>query len=209
MHITNIINYWRFIPRILIARRIANRSIERGALQKMSDLSMLIYVLGGRKLKSIVEIGTYKGGTLYMWLRLADPSATIIALDLKITDEAKKQKKSKKKNQRLFFLEKDSHKQTTRQDVLDILGHQEIDLLYIDGDHHYKSVKRDWQIYSPLVKKGGVIIFHDVAHPNCQICQVNRLWNEIKSLHDHIEIVMDTSIDRKFGKWGGFGVIFF
>ena len=38
-----------------------------------------------------------------------------------------------------------------------------IDLLFIDGSHDYKSVLNDYLQWSPLVKKGGYIAFHDVG----------------------------------------------
>lgn len=38
-----------------------------------------------------------------------------------------------------------------------------IDFLFIDGNHDYDSVFRDYEQWSPLVKKGGYIAFHDVG----------------------------------------------
>lgn len=38
-----------------------------------------------------------------------------------------------------------------------------IDILFIDGDHDYNSVLRDYKDWSKLVKKGGFIAFHDVG----------------------------------------------
>jgi len=36
-----------------------------------------------------------------------------------------------------------------------------IDFLFIDGDHEYEHVNRDFKDWSPHVKKGGFIAFHD------------------------------------------------
>lgn len=36
-----------------------------------------------------------------------------------------------------------------------------IDLLFIDADHKYEAVRADWLNWSPLVKTGGIIAFHD------------------------------------------------
>jgi predicted O-methyltransferase YrrM len=36
-----------------------------------------------------------------------------------------------------------------------------IDLLFIDADHSYRGVSSDWKNWSPFVKKGGIIVFHD------------------------------------------------
>jgi predicted O-methyltransferase YrrM len=36
-----------------------------------------------------------------------------------------------------------------------------IDLIFIDGDHSYEGVKRDWELFLPHVKPSGIVIFHD------------------------------------------------
>jgi predicted O-methyltransferase YrrM len=36
-----------------------------------------------------------------------------------------------------------------------------IDLLFIDGDHTYEGVKRDWDLFIPHVSPFGVVVFHD------------------------------------------------
>ncbi len=38
-----------------------------------------------------------------------------------------------------------------------------IDLLFIDGDHSYEGVRRDWELFSPHVRPFGVIVFHDTT----------------------------------------------
>lgn len=40
-------------------------------------------------------------------------------------------------------------------------GERSIDLLFIDGDHSYEGVKKDWDLFSPHVSKFGVVLFHD------------------------------------------------
>lgn len=40
---------------------------------------------------------------------------------------------------------------------------KQIDLLFIDGNHDYKSVLNDYLLGSPLVKRGGYIALHDVG----------------------------------------------
>ncbi|HEX6465017.1 MAG TPA: class I SAM-dependent methyltransferase [Vicinamibacterales bacterium] len=36
-----------------------------------------------------------------------------------------------------------------------------IDLLFIDGDHSYDGVKRDWDLFAPHVREFGLVVFHD------------------------------------------------
>jgi len=39
----------------------------------------------------------------------------------------------------------------------------EIDLLFIDGDHTYEGCKKDWDLYFKLVRRGGIVVFHDTG----------------------------------------------
>jgi predicted O-methyltransferase YrrM len=36
-----------------------------------------------------------------------------------------------------------------------------IDMIFIDGDHSYEGVKRDWDLFVPHVRPFGVVVFHD------------------------------------------------
>lgn len=38
-----------------------------------------------------------------------------------------------------------------------------IDLLFIDGDHTYEGVKRDWTLFAPHMRPFGYVVFHDTA----------------------------------------------
>lgn len=38
---------------------------------------------------------------------------------------------------------------------------ESIDLLFVDGDHAYDAVKRDWKEWSPHVSDDGYVAFHD------------------------------------------------
>jgi len=41
-----------------------------------------------------------------------------------------------------------------------------IRLLFIDADHSYEGVRSDFELWSPLVADGGVIVFHDYLMPD-------------------------------------------
>jgi predicted O-methyltransferase YrrM len=40
-------------------------------------------------------------------------------------------------------------------------GGPAIDLIFIDGDHSFDGLARDWRAWSPLVAPGGVVCLHD------------------------------------------------
>ena len=47
------------------------------------------------------------------------------------------------------------------QNVCNKIDNESIDILYIDGDHHYNAVSQDLSMYYPKVKKNGLIIGDD------------------------------------------------
>ncbi|MCK5085065.1 MAG: class I SAM-dependent methyltransferase [Candidatus Pacebacteria bacterium] len=198
------------------SKKLAKIAIKKGAFQKIKELSPLISLLKKRKLNIVVEIGTAKGGTFYAWCKIAQPEAVIVSVDLPggpfgggyTLNDIKKFRKYKRKKQKLFFIRKDSHKQDTKKELIKLLKRTEIDLLIIDGDHKYSGVKKDWKLYSPLVKKNGLVVFHDILfHPKVPKCKVDKLWNEIKVNYKHLEFT-DKDDDRGWGRWGGIGVIY-
>jgi 23S rRNA U2552 (ribose-2'-O)-methylase RlmE/FtsJ len=199
------------------ARKLARRAVRKGAVQKVSELSPLISLLKKRKLRTLVEIGTQKGGTLYAWCKIAEPDALIVSIDLPggpfgggySLVEMKKFRAFKRKNQTMYLLRKDSHKKSTKDALLRKIKGRKIDFLFIDGDHRYRGVKKDWTLYAPLVKRNGVIAFHDILfHPEMPRCKVDRLWNEIKRQYQNNEFI-DKYNDRGWGQWGGIGVIYY
>jgi predicted O-methyltransferase YrrM len=63
-----------------------------------------------------------------------------------------------------------------------------VDFLFIDGDHRYEGVKRDFEMYSPLVRRERIIAFHDIVpEPPENVGGVPDFWNEIKHGFSHVE----------------------
>ena len=52
-----------------------------------------------------------------------------------------------------------------------------IDILFIDGSHEYEDVKADFEAFFPLVKKGGIVAFHDIKG---KWTGVIRYWDEVQ-----------------------------
>ncbi|HPL92973.1 MAG TPA: class I SAM-dependent methyltransferase [bacterium] len=199
------------------SKKLAKISIKKGAIQKIKEFSALISLLKKRKLNIVVEIGTAKGGSFYTWCKISEPTATIISLDLpgKAFNDSlgqnkwKQLKKYGKKNQQLHFLFKNSHLTKTKNELAKILQGEKIDFLMIDGDHTFSGVKKDWELYSPLVREDGIIAFHDIVHhPKVPHCRVNKLWAILKNKYKHKEIIDDKSMSP-WGPWGGIGVIYY
>jgi predicted O-methyltransferase YrrM len=182
--------------------------------QVQSEVSELLEIINRMKPKVILEIGTANGGTLFLFSHVAPDVATVISIDLSggrfgggyPAWRTLLYKSFALPGQKIHLLRADSHKRDTLEQVKLILGGsgREIDFLFIDGDHTYEGVKRDFEMYSPLVKKGGIVAFHDIVpHPSETGCEVSKLWEEMKSRYNHLELVKDQSQN-----WAGIGIIY-
>ena len=171
----------------------------------------------GKLLRSVapkrsLEIGTNYGGTLLLLFTVSPPGAQIISVDLgggpfgggyprrKIL----LYRKFPRNGQKLRLIRADSHLPETRDRVLGALKGDRLDYLFIDGDHTYEGVKRDFEMYSPLVRSGGLVAFHDIAEHGRELaCGVDKFWNEIKRHYSHREMIENTNQG-----WAGIGVLF-
>jgi predicted O-methyltransferase YrrM len=88
--------------------------------------------------------------------------------------------------------------------VKDILGGKEVDFVFIDGDHSYEGVKTDFEMFSRLVRRGGIIALHDIViNPAETGCEVSKFWDEIKQpKYECSEIVSDWNQG-----WSGIGLL--
>jgi cephalosporin hydroxylase len=170
------------------------------AWQVPSELTALGEILAARRPERALEIGTARGGTLLFLCRLASPQATIVSVDLPGgtfgggygRTRAWLYKRFARRTQRLQLLQGDSHTRDMLGRVEAVLGGRALDYLFIDGDHSYPAVKCDFEMYGPMVGKGGLIAFHDIVEcPPENIRGVPRFWREIKSKYRHIEIIND------------------
>jgi predicted O-methyltransferase YrrM len=185
-------------PDTLVDFALSHRVIK--PLQVRSEFRRFAGIVATLTPRFALEIGTFFGGTLFVISRLADPAATIISVDMPggkfgggyQSFRAPIYRCFPTKNQRLHLIRGNSHDSETQGKVRDILGGQELDLLFIDGDHTYGGVKADFDQYRPMVRKGGTIVFHDIAvHPPEVHCEVADFWNEIKQQYSHEEIIED------------------
>lgn len=75
------------------------------------------------------------------------------------------------------FIYGDSGSPETLAKVKAWLNGRKIDLLFIDGDHTYEGVKKDYALYSALV---NIVVLHDINTNNKNNIGVVKFWNEIK-----------------------------
>ena len=178
--------------------------------QNPDEIIELLTLLKNREVRNILEIGTSRGGTLYLFARMTDRSAKLISIDIhqnfnKLVDTFPRGK------QEIILIEADSNNRATIEKIADHFP-DGIDFLFIDGDHSYDGVRLDFEFYSPFIKPGGMIAFHDIVEDNESrygvvtggwAGGVPQLWEEIKSEYKFIEFIAHPGQDGQ-----GIGVLF-
>lgn len=186
------------------------------AQQKWTELAPLLEVLDDMKPKRILELGVFQGGTIRAWTYAASDDAFILGVDLPGGRfgggfnllMASNIKALAKRDQKIELVSLDSHEDSTFEAVKAAIG--EVDFLFIDADHTYEGVKRDFELYSPLVKAGGIIALHDIVeHTNYHDVKVHVFWNELKGRFPASQIreFIDLEYPTDHGHWGGIGAI--
>jgi cephalosporin hydroxylase len=164
--------------------------------QNTEEILWLLGVLEREPPRTVVEIGTDEGGTLYLWTRVAAPDALLVAIDFRPlgllgqhSAWAVARRGFARDRQRVeLMLPADSHDPATVAALERVLGGRRPDFLYIDGDHSYEGVRRDFELYSPLVRPGGIVAFHDIGA--AAVPGVRRFWNELTSVHETEELIV-------------------
>lgn len=176
-------------------------------LQSRAELTEFAQRVKRHAPRVVVEIGTARGGTLFVLCRMAAADATIISIDLPAGAGGAGYPEWKlpilhsfaKDDQSLKFLRADSHSDETLEKVRHELAGQQVDLLFIDGDHSYDGALSDFGRYSQLVRPGGLICMHDVVpNPSTEAIQVDKVWERV-STGAQAEVIRDPANLAKFG----------
>jgi len=181
-----------------LARRLEWRGGRLRPTQATEEILWLLDRLEQMRPRTVVEIGTDEGGTLFLWSHVAAPDAHLVAVDTRplgvlgrFSAYAVVRRGLARHRQRIdLVMPANSQIQPTVDRVRRTLGGRPVDFLFIDGDHSYEGVKRDFELWSPLVRSGGLIVFHDMKpdHPD----GVPRLWAELRERFETEECIATT-----------------
>lgn len=143
--------------------------------------------------KVIVEIGTYEGGTSLIWAQLA--SERVITCDINPPGprgELVRAFPPPGSDCKVSIMTGDSHAAEFAVQVEKELGGAQVDFLFIDGDHREAGVEADYRTYRHLVRKSGIIAFHDIADKQDQPGnEVQHFWKRLKQEAVTEEIIED------------------
>jgi predicted O-methyltransferase YrrM len=171
-----------------------------GITQKREEIQWLVELVRAARPRVVLEIGLHLGGTFFLWSRAAAPDAHLLAIDTRPVGRfgdwspfSLVRRGFAVASQRVTLLMgSDSHADTTWQRVAALLDGRAIDFLFIDGDHSFDGVWQDFNMYSPLVARGGLIAFHDISQNPAEWTQgVARFWREFSAQHKTEECVLN------------------
>ena len=178
--------------------------------QVRSEIAGLLALLREDPPRTVLEIGTAEGGTLFLFAQVAAPGATLVSLDLPSGLYRGRQDAAHDRlyrgfardGQRVEIVRGDSHDPATLAAVRTALRGADVDFLFIDGDHSYEGVKQDFEMYAPLVRSGGLIGLHDIVpYPELPeaVGGVPDFWRELAAGHRTEDLV-------ESWEQGGFGI---
>lgn len=198
------------VPLSIESVDIAAEAIRYAAIQKVSELAGACALLLEQRPRVIVEVGSFRGGTLRAWARCAMPDALIVTVDSHEypTGNTRYLKELALGSQRVEQIIGDSTDPETIKRVWGFLDErgERADYLFIDGDHRLEVVSADHRNYAPMVRPGGLVGFHDITArhtspaPEHQI-DVPELWPKVRG-DRYWEFV--SVLDEEH--WGGIGI---
>ena len=184
----------------IVTRRAAEIGTNEGkpgstaaCLQSVEELIWLAPFIDRLKPKVILEIGIYKGGWQWVMCPFYEKGASIIGIDSMQRhqqdngeaelDEMLARLKVEGHTTEMFRGRSNDEKvQDAVHAFIDgITGNvgPVVDLLHIDGAHDYFTAAADFYFYSRFVRRGGLVVLHDIATQTSQM-NVKQLWDEIK-----------------------------
>jgi predicted O-methyltransferase YrrM len=160
------------------------------------ELDILVAIVGKLKPRRVLEVGCWKGGTLWHWLQVAE---VVVAVDDQMRNVGDWFVWAAESGAELFPVHGQSQNADTIEEVDE---HGPYDFVFIDGDHTYEAVFDDWKAYGPMVAADGCIAFHDILpRPNYGVSDV---WAQVKDIEgvQYIEIAQNKVEPGNEGRCG-------
>lgn len=135
------------------------------------------------KPKNVVELGTYKGVSTRVMLDALPPNSKLVTVDIKEDAEY------------LNTVEDDRLKLIIGNSLSVADEFYDIDFLFVDTDHTYEVVCKEWDLYKTKLNSTAFVVFDDI-----------NLNEEMKKFWDEVE---EEKYDVSQYHQSGFGVILY
>lgn len=150
--------------------------------------------------KLAVEIGTFMGLTAAQIAARLDRASTLYCIDPYYDGDALFAI-AKRHVARSHFKSKVNFLRATSAQVIDLVP-DNVDFIFVDGDHSYDGLLSDWQFVKKKLRVGGIVAFHDTVRIDSRrYCEgAERCFDEVIKTDPQFELIetaMSTSICRR------------
>ena len=181
--------------------------------QDEGELNQLIELVKELQPKRILEIGSLHGGTMWYWMHAAK-GAEIVSVDIGVGAPDSRFSDMEYARINLWpeweretgcIITQIRADSTSPETVKSVKEYAPFDFIFIDGGHYYETVISDWKNYWPMLRKGGLLAFHDIAYPdgNRDNYGVGRAWREVRDNGKWQEFIRENNPEQ----WMGIGVM--
>jgi predicted O-methyltransferase YrrM len=185
--------------------QIAEKATVLTPMQSGEHIQAMEYMLEhlDSRENGFIEIGSAYGGSFFCWASLINGPA--ISIDLPSIIGVPPDKQEFRNNfwkesfgSRVHIVESNSMDTGRTHEALDnILPNNQVDFLFIDGNHSYEPTYNDFYNYKKYVRKGGLVAFHDIYH-HAHLTGCAKVFEEAEG--------KKYKTDPSFG-WAGIGII--
>lgn len=188
------------LPRRIDWHSVARQAItDHRAIQEATELAILLSLANSISPRTVIEIGTFAGGTAWAFAQLPTVQHIITVDYGPEPDAAARLADLRPQVSTVAYHSADPN---CFHNVTALLGSERADLLLIDGSHDLASVEQDYRIYAPLVRIGGLVALHDVERHNGRPeVEVHTFWHHLTNY------AVTTKITAAPDKWAGIGLV--
>jgi predicted O-methyltransferase YrrM len=112
--------------------------------------------------KTVVEIGTFMGITAAEMAAAMDEDAVLYCIDPYYSGDNIEQIARRHLERQGVIKRVRRLRKTATEATVDLPP--VVDFFFVDGDHSWSGLEKDWQVVKQLLKPGGIAAFHDTKH---------------------------------------------
>ena len=137
---------------------LSSNATNRGLMRlQFDEAAFLFRLVRSKPTARIVEIGRFYGGSAFLFAVASDDESRVTSIDIAPQNDALLQTALKKSGlaHKVKLIVGNSAATEARADFYD--------LIFVDGDHSYEGVVKDYEHWKKAIKSGGCLALHNAA----------------------------------------------